>query len=158
MLRIAAICVLFLLAGIPAAAQSTSPQESTSRARPDAPPSPPDAPIPDVGTQTGPPPPSKTKNVVDKFDPHCMDVIFHVCWSSPAAPQSKVLTEEQEKSKQAAEDIEVGYFYMNKKNYRAAESRLQEAVELKPDAAAAWVGLAPQHQAFIRSQNESPHM
>jgi hypothetical protein len=47
---------------------------------------------------------------VDKFDPHCMDVIFHVCWSSPAAPQSKVLTEEQEKSKQAAEDIEVRLF------------------------------------------------
>jgi Tfp pilus assembly protein PilF len=75
-----------------------------------------------------------------------MDVIFHVCWSSPAAPQTKVLTEEQKKAKQAAEDIEVGYFYMNKKNYRAAESRLQEAAELKPDAAAAWVGLAQAQQ------------
>ena len=123
-----------------------SPQESSSRTRPDAPPSPPDAPIPDVGTQTTSPPPSKAKKVADKLDPHCMDVIFHVCWSSPAAPQRKVLTEEQRKAKQAAEDIEVGYFYMNKNNFRAAESRLQEAVELKPDAAAAWVGLAQAQQ------------
>jgi len=140
---------LLLFVGIPALPQSTSspsPQDSSSRARPDAPPTPPDAPAPDLGTQTSPPPPSKAKKVADKFDPHCMDVIFHVCWSSPAAPQSKVLTEEQKKSKQAAEDLEVGYFYMNKKNYRAAESRLQEAAELKPDAAAAWVGLAQAQQ------------
>jgi tetratricopeptide (TPR) repeat protein len=150
-----AICVLLLFVGIPALAQTASPespQESSSRARPDAPPSPPDAPIPDVGTQTSPPPPSKAKKVADKFDPHCMDVIFHVCWSSPAAPQSKVLTEEQKKSKQAAEDIEVGYFYMNKKNYRAAESRLQEAVELKPEAAAGWVGLAQAQQKLHKDE------
>jgi len=132
-----------------ASAQSgttSSPQESSSRTQPDAAPKPPDAPVPDLGQQTSPPPPSKAKKVADKFDPHCMDVIFHVCWSSPAAPQNKVLTEEQKKSKQAAEDIEVGYFYMNKKNYRAAESRLQEAAELKPDAAPAWVGLAQAQQ------------
>src|SRR5271165_1477914 len=149
MSRMAAICVLFLLAGIPALAQTaspTSPQESSSRVQPDLPPSPPDAPIPNLGTQTSPPPPSKAKKVADKIDPHCMDVIFHVCWSSPAAPQGKVLTAEQKKAKQASEDIEVGYFYMNKKNYRAAESRLQEAAELKPDAAAAWVGLAQAQQ------------
>src|SRR5271157_6029800 len=149
MSRVPATCVLLLLVGIPALAQTASPaspQGSTSRAQPDIPPSPPDAPVPDLGTQTSPPPPSKAKKVADKFDPHCMDVIFHVCWSSPAAPPGKVLTAEQKKAQQASEDIEVGYFYMNKKNYRAAESRLQEAAELKPDAAAAWVGLAQAEQ------------
>lgn len=141
--------MLLVFGGIPLLAQTTSPtspQESSSRARPEAAPTPPDAPTLDLGTQTSPPPPSKAKKIADKFDPHCMDVIFHVCWSSPAAPQSNVLTEEQKKEKQAAEDIEVGYFYMNKHNFIAAESRLKEAVELKPDAAAAWVGLAQAQQ------------
>jgi tetratricopeptide (TPR) repeat protein len=143
-----AICVLLLLVVIPALAQTVSPaspQESSSRAAPDVPTAP-DAPIPDVGTQTSPPPPSKAKKVVDKFDPHCMDVIFHVCWSSPAAPQGKVLTAEQKKAQQASEDIDVGYYYLNEKNYVAAESRLREAVELQPDAAAAWVGLGQAQQ------------
>ena len=149
MYRILAIGLLFCLEGILAPAQSPTsppPQESSSREQPSTAPTPPDAPAPDLGQQTSPPPPSRAKKVADKFDPHCMDVIFHVCWSSPAAPQTKVLTEEQKKEKQAAGDIEVGYFYMNKKNYRAAESRLQEAAELKPDAAAAWVGLAQAQQ------------
>jgi|HubBroStandDraft_4_1064222.scaffolds.fasta_scaffold01361_15 tetratricopeptide (TPR) repeat protein len=155
MARVFAICLLCLVPGHFLLAQSNPtapPKESSSRAQPDAAPTPPDAPAPDLGTQTSPPPPSKAKKIADKFDPHCMDVIFHVCWSSPAAPQGKVLTEEQKKAKQAAEDIEVGYFYMNKKNYRAAESRLQEAVELKPDAAAAWVGLAQAQQKLDKNE------
>ena len=156
MSRILAIGLLFFFVGIPAVAQSpTSPpsQESSSRDRPDAPPSPPDAPIPDQGTETSPPPQSKAKKVVNKFDPHCMDVIFHVCWSSPAAPQAKVSTEEEKKAQQAAEDIEVGYFYMNKHNFIAAESRLKEAVELKPDAAAAWVGLGQAQQKLGKNDD-----
>lgn len=127
-------------------ATTASPQESSSHEQPPGAPTPPDAPSPDLGQQTSPPPASKAKKIADKFDPHCMDVIFHVCWSSPAPPQGKVLTDEQKKEKKAAEDIEVGYFYMNKKNYRAAESRLQEAAELRPGAAAAWVGLAQAQQ------------
>jgi len=149
MSRIVAFGLLFFFLGMSALAQSPSSppsQESSSRDRPDAPPSPPDVPIPDRGTETSPPPQSKAKKIANKFDPHCMDVIFHVCWSSPAAPQTKVLTEEQKKAQQAAEDIEVGYFYMNKHNFIAAESRLKEAVELTPDAAAAWVGLGQAQQ------------
>ena len=148
MLRFQVISVLVILlgAGLWAQAPTGTAQESSSRTQPEAAPTPPDAPSPDIGTQTSPAPASKPKKIADKFDPHCMDVIFHVCWSSPAALPSKVLTEEQKKAKQAAEDIEVGYFYMNKKNYRAAESRLQEAAELKPDAAAEWVGLAQAQQ------------
>ncbi|MGA9566449.1 MAG: tetratricopeptide repeat protein, partial [Candidatus Korobacteraceae bacterium] len=67
--------------------------------------------------------------------------------------QTKVLTDEQKKAKQVAEDIEVGYFYMNKNNFIAAESRLKEAVELKPDAAAAWVGLAQAQQKLGKNDD-----
>jgi Tfp pilus assembly protein PilF len=109
-------------------------------------PTPPDAPAPDLGSQTSPPPKSKAKKLANKLDPHCIDVIFHSCWSSPAAPPGKVLSEEELKSQQEAKDIEVGYFYLNEKNYVAAESRLKEAVEFRPDAAAAWVGLAQAQQ------------
>jgi len=144
----AAICVFLLLVGIPALAQTASPaspQESSSRVVPDVP-TPPDAPPPDLGSQTRPPPKSKAKKLANKLDPHCIDVIFHSCWSSPAASPGKVLSEEELKSQQEAKDIEVGYFYLNEKNYVAAESRLKEAVEFKPDAAAAWVGLAQAQQ------------
>lgn len=137
-----------LLATMATAAQNppASPQESSSRTQPDAAPSPPDAPVPDLGTQTSPPPKSKSKKVANKLDPHCIDVIFHSCWSSPAAPPGKVLSEEEQKAQQAAKDIDVGYYYLNEKNYVAAEGRLKEAAELKPDAAAAWVGLAQAQQ------------
>jgi tetratricopeptide (TPR) repeat protein len=141
------VLVIALGAGVSAQTPTPSPQESSSRTQPDAAPSPPDAPIPDLGTQTTPPPKSKAKKIANKLDPHCIDVIFHACWSSPAAPQpGKLLTEEEQKTQQAAKDIDVGYFYLNEKNYVAAEGRLKEAVEFKPDAAAAWVGLAQAQQ------------
>jgi hypothetical protein len=122
------------------------PQESSSRAQPDAPPSPPDAPVPDQGTLTSAPPQSKAKKVASKFDPHCINVIFHTCWSSPPETKPKQLSEQEQRQQIAAKDVEVGYYYLNEKNYRAAESRLQEATELEPDTAAAWVGLAQAQQ------------
>ncbi len=149
MSRILAFGLLLFVTGIPVLAQTAppvDPQESSSRAEPEAPPTPPDAPAPDLGQQTSPPPKSKAKKLANKLDPHCINVIFHSCWSSPAAPPAKVLTEEEQKAQQAAKDIDVGYFYLNEKNYIAAESRLREAVELNPDAAAAWVGLAQAQQ------------
>ncbi|HUI85314.1 MAG TPA: tetratricopeptide repeat protein [Candidatus Binatia bacterium] len=48
--------------------------------------------------------------------------------------------------RQAANDVEVGYYYLRDKNYAAAESRLREALELTPDSAAALVGLAQAQQ------------
>jgi tetratricopeptide (TPR) repeat protein len=117
------------------------------------PPSPPDAPVPDQGTQTSAPPQSKAKKVAGKFDPHCMNVIFHTCWSSPPETKPQHLSEEQQKEQTAAKDVEVGYYYLNEKNYRAAESRLQEATELKPDAAAAWVGLAQAQQKLGKNDD-----
>ena len=148
--RIQAILVLLAVLGLAAQAQTTPtspPPDSSSRDRPDIAPTPPDAPSPDVGTQAAPPSKSKAKKIANKFDPHCIDVIFHACWSSPEVAQpGKPLTEEQEHAQQAAKDIDVGYYYLNQKNYIAAESRLKEAVELKPDAAAAYIGLGQAQQ------------
>jgi tetratricopeptide (TPR) repeat protein len=147
-LRLAVTC-LGILPFIAASAQTAaSPQEpaSSSRTQPAAVPTPPDAPAPDLGSQTSPPPKSKAKKVANKLDPHCIDVIFHACWSSPAAPQGKQLTEEEQREQQVSKDIDVGYYYLNEKNYIAAESRLKEAVELKPDASAAYVGLGQAQQ------------
>ena len=130
----------------------SEPQESSSRAQPGAPPSPPDVPIPDQGTQTSPPPKSKAGKIASKFDPHCINVIFHTCWSSPPETTPKHLSEEEQKERTVSQDIEVGYFYLNEKNYRAAESRLQEATELRPEAAAAWVGLAQAQQKLGQTE------
>lgn len=149
MTRSIAICLLSLLLGPSAPAQSPtsgSAQESSSRTQPDQPPTPPDAPAPDLGNQTSPQPKSKAKKIANKLDPHCIDVIFHSCWSAPAAVPSKALSEEEQKAQQAAKDVEVGYYYLNEKNYIAAESRLKEATELKPDIAAAYIGLGQAQQ------------
>jgi tetratricopeptide (TPR) repeat protein len=159
MARVSVICIVALLTAISVLAQSTTPpqptnpQDSSSRERPDTAPTPSDAPSPDLGTQTAPPSKSKAKKLANKFDPHCIDVIFHACWSSPEAPQpGKPLTEEQEHEQQAAKDIDVGYYYLNQKNYIAAEGRLKEAVELKPDAAAAYIGLGQAQQKLGKTE------
>jgi tetratricopeptide (TPR) repeat protein len=158
MVRALAFCIVALVAAIPVQAQSTTPpqptsaEDSSSRSRPEAAPSPPDAPAPHLGTQAAPPAKSKAKKIANKFDPHCIDVIFHACWSSPEVAQpGKPLTEEEEHAQQAAKDIDVGYYYLNQKNYGAAESRLKEAVELKPDAAAAYIGLGQAQQKLGKS-------
>jgi len=156
MSRLVVLCLLFVFAGGSALAQTASPsseQPSSSRAQPDSPPSPPpDAPMPDAGTPNNPPPKSKSKKLANKFDPHCIDVIFHACWSSPAPPpQGNVLTEEQKRAQEVSKDIEVGYYYLNEKNYIAAESRLKEAVELDPDSAAALIGLGQAQQRLGRN-------
>jgi tetratricopeptide (TPR) repeat protein len=153
-MRVSFLLALVLLAGVAAAQNAAAPpsQESSSRTQPDAPPSPRDAPVPDLGTQTSPPPTSKGKKVADKFDPHCINVIFHTCWSSPAAAPPKHLSEEEQRQQTAQKDLEVGYFYLNQKNYRAAESRLQEVTEISPDVAAAWVGLAQAQQKLGKNE------
>lgn len=143
--------LLLSLIFIPAApAQTTQAPagESTSRSQPDTPPT--DAPAPDQGKQTSPPPKSAAKRTLNKLDPHCIDAIFHTCWSAPAATaENPVLDNER----QAAKDIEVGYFYLGDKRYAAAESRLKEAVELKPDSAAALIGLAQAQQKLGKNED-----
>lgn len=46
----------------------------------------------------------------------------------------------------AAKDIDVGYYYLKDKNYRAAESRLKEALEIMPSSSVALIGLAQAQQ------------
>jgi len=146
MLRMCWVVTLLLIL-VPAAFTQNPPKptgESTSRPEPpDAPPTPPDAPNPNNEDHTVPPPKSGVKRTLNKLDPHCIDAIFHTCWSAPAAKPNKPLSEDE---RQAAKDIEVGYYYLGDKNYVAAESRLKEAVELKPDSAPALLGLAQAQQ------------
>jgi tetratricopeptide (TPR) repeat protein len=117
--------------------------ESTSRPQPETAPTSPDAPTPDQGTQTTPPSTSGVKRTLNKLDPHCIDVIFHSCWSSPAADSANIPPSDE---KRAAEDIDVGYYYLKDKNYRAAESRLKEALALQPGSPVALIGLAQAQQ------------
>jgi tetratricopeptide (TPR) repeat protein len=149
-------CPVFLLLALAAtggfAQSGQSPDgQSTSRPQPDAPPSPPDAPIPDQGSLPATPPKSATKRAINKLDPHCIDAIFHTCWSSPAAVREKPMSEGE---REAANDIEVGYYYLREKNYVAAESRLKEAVEIKPDSPQALIGLA-QAQQKLGKRNDA---
>lgn len=143
--RLCPALLILVLAATAGAAQSgqTPDGQSTSRPQPEAPASPPDAPVPDQGTQTTPPATSGTKRIINKLDPHCIDAIFHTCWSSPAATPQKPISEDDQL---AAKDIEVGYYYLREKNYRAAESRLKEAVEIKPKSSEALIGLAQAQQ------------
>jgi tetratricopeptide (TPR) repeat protein len=136
-------CVVLLLTcatWLPAQTTQAPAGESTSR--PAQPPTPPDAPAPDQGSETTPPPKSAAKRTLNKLDPHCIDVIFHSCWSSPAGNTAKMPSDDE----LAAKDIDVGYYYLKDKNYRAAESRLKEALDLKPDASVALIGLAQAQQ------------
>lgn len=123
--------------------QTTQAPVGESTSRPQQPPMPPDAPAPDQGTETTTAPKSAAKRTINKLDPHCIDVIFHSCWSSPAAGPAKSTPSNEEI---AAKDIDVGYFYLKDKNYRAAEARLKEALELKPDTSVALIGLAQAQQ------------
>ena len=91
---------------------------------------------------TTPPPQSGVKKTLNKLDPHCIDVIFHTCWSSPPG---KPLPTTPTDAQQAAKDIDVGFYYRNK-DYHAAESRLKEALELSPNNPAALIGLAQAQQ------------
>jgi tetratricopeptide (TPR) repeat protein len=124
-------------------AQTTEPPAGESTSRPQQPPTPPDAPAPDQGTETTAPPKSAAKRTLNKLDPHCIDVIFHSCWSSPAADSARSTPSDEEI---AAKDIDVGYYYLKDKNYRAAESRLREALEIMPSSAVALIGLAQAQQ------------
>ena len=138
------VALLLLVVAVSAVcAQQTQAPSGESTSRPQQPPTPPDAPMPDQGATPAAPPKSAAKKTLNKLDPHCIDAIFHTCWSAPAATPGSSLSSDE---KQAADDIDVGYYYLRDKNYRAAESRLKEAVELKPDFAPALLGLGQAQQ------------
>jgi tetratricopeptide (TPR) repeat protein len=119
------------------------PQNSSIKTQPSAtvpsqlPPSPPDAPIPDLSTiptqdNSG----SPLNRALHRLDPNCLDAIFRLCWSSPPATLGSL-----DRSR-VADDIEVGDSYLKRKNYRGAEFRFEDALSIEPDNAEATFKLA----------------
>ena len=94
-------------------------------------PSPPHAPIPDLGKLPGPPDRSKSvlKRALDRAKPNCLDAIIHTCWSSPPGDGTEAMSEEE---REFAKDMEIGTYNFRNKNYRGAEFRFRHALDYKP--------------------------
>lgn len=129
---------LVLVTGLalPVQAQTTSnpPSNNTSlppRAPLNRPPSPPDAPLPDLDSQSSAAgtTKSKVKRALDRLTPDCADVVYHSCWSSPAPDRSAGLPEA---AREAQRNREAGEIYLRDKNYRGSESRFREALRYEP--------------------------
>ena len=104
---------------------SIPPREPLSR-----PPSPEDAPLPDLDSPSSAPgtTKSKVKRTLDRLTPNCADVVYHSCWSSPAGDPSRLPEAERE----AQRNREAGEVYYGSKNYRGSESRFREALRYEP--------------------------
>jgi len=95
--------------------------------RPEPPPLPPDVKTPDA-------PPGETssghsvKRTLKKLAPNCINSIFHACWSSPPEKPQPPQTDERK----GAASRDVGEFYFDRGNYRAAESRFVQALQFNP--------------------------
>lgn len=95
------------------------------------PPSPPDAPLPDLGSlpSSASTTKSKVKHALDRLTPNCADVVYHSCWSSPEPDPSARLPEAE---REAQRNREAGEIYYRDKNYRGSESRFREALSYQP--------------------------
>lgn len=129
---------LVLVTGIALSVQAQTTSSPTSintslppRAPLNRPPSPPDAPLPDLDGQSSAAgtTKSKVKRALDRFTPNCADVVYHSCWSSPAPDPSAGLPEAK---REAQRNREVGEIYYRNKNYRGSESRFREALRYEP--------------------------
>lgn len=91
----------------------------------------PDAPVPDQGTipSTEPRSPSSIRRAVDRLRPVCIDGMLHTCWSTKVNDEPFV----PEEDKQFLKEMEVGDTYLKSTNYRGAELRFREALDLRPD-------------------------
>ncbi len=117
-------------------AQTNSNPPSTNTISPpqaplNRPPSPPDAPLPDLDSLPSPAgtTKSKVKRALDRITPHCADVVYHSCWSSPAQDPSARLPEAE---REAQRNRDAGEIYYRDKNYRGSESRFREALRYEP--------------------------
>ena len=117
-------------------AQTTSNPPSTNTIIPPRepltrPPSPPDAPLPDLDSLPSPADTtkSKVKRALDRLIPNCADVVYHSCWSSPVPDPSAPLPEA---AREAQRNREAGEIYYKDKNYRGSESRFREALRFEP--------------------------
>ena len=105
--------------------------------RPEPPPLPPDVKTPDA-------PPGETssghsvKRTLKKLAPNCINSIFHACWSSPPEKPQPPQTDERK----GAASRDVGEFYFDRGNYRAAESRFVQALQFNPSDPRAMYDLA----------------
>jgi tetratricopeptide (TPR) repeat protein len=127
-------------------AQTNSNPPSTNTISPpqaplNRPPSPPDAPLPDLNSLPSPAgtTKSKVKRALDRITPHCADVVYHSCWSSPAQDPSARLPEAE---REAQRNRDAGEIYYRDKNYRGSESRFREALRYEPEDPVAIFGLA----------------
>ena len=127
-------------------AQTNSNPPSTNTISPpqaplNRPPSPPDAPLPDLDSLPSPAgtTKSKVKRALDRITPHCADVVYHSCWSSPAQDPSARLPEAK---REAQRNRDAGEIYYKDKNYRGSESRFREALRYEPEDPVATFGLA----------------
>ena len=102
---------LVLVTGLALSVQaqtSSNPPSSNTIFPPPAPlnrpPSPPDAPLPDLGSLPSPAntTKSKLKRALDRLTPNCADVVYHSCWSSPAQDPSARLPEANVKLREIA--------------------------------------------------------
>jgi len=115
--------------------------------RPEPPPLPPDVKTPDA-------PPGETssghsvKRTLRKLAPNCINSIFHACWSSPPEKPQPPQTDERK----GAASRDVGEFYFDRGNYRAAESRFVQALQFNPSDPRAMYDLA----RSLQKLNQAP--
>ena len=104
-------------------------------------PSPPDAPVPDLGSLPAKPnvAESPVKRFLGKLAPKCLDAVLHTCWSSPRGEPSSLLPKAE---RDFAKDMEVGDLYFQEKNFRGAELRYLDALSYHPEDSAAMFKLA----------------
>ena len=128
---------LIFFAGVAVSSQaqtgSNPPSNNTISPPPrslDRPPSPPDAPLPDLDSVPSPAAPtkSKAKRALDRLAPNCVDVVYHSCWSSPTGDPSRL----PEAARGAQRNREAGEIYYSNKNYKGSESRFREALRYEP--------------------------
>jgi tetratricopeptide (TPR) repeat protein len=120
----------------PGGAQQTDPAsvQATNAPAP-APPtlaaSPPDAPMPDLGSVPGPSDASKSagKRALDRLMPRCLDGLFHTCW---AQPPGNLPASASKADYEFAKQMEIANLYFKDKNWAGAESRLREALAAQP--------------------------
>ena len=105
---------------------------------PDAPPLPPDVKSPDAPSGSAADSGNAVTRTLKRLAPNCINAIFHACWSSPPARPQPPQTD----ARKGAASREVAEFYMERGNYRAAESRLREALAYNPVDARAMFDLA----------------
>lgn len=72
-------------------------------------------------------PQSAIKKHLNRLEPHCVDAVLHTCWSSPSAEDSGASD-----NPAFQKNLDVAKLYLSRKNYRGAESRLEDALTAKP--------------------------